>query len=103
MSKVGGLTTKFYRETKGLKVSGGQTVKAGSVLTRNGNKWKPGINVNGLMHLTAACDGEVYFIKKRGTYGKAVTFVNIRATEEKEAAKVAKKKVVKKAAEKKEK
>ena len=64
MSRVGGLTKKFYWETRGLKVSGGQTVKLGTVLTRNGDRWKPGLNVLGQMHLTAGCDGEVYFTKK---------------------------------------
>jgi len=76
--RVGGLTAKFYRETKGIKVSGGQKVKAGTVLTRQGDKWKPGLNVLGRMHLTAACDGEVYFTRKRGNYRKAVTVVHVR-------------------------
>lgn len=78
MSKVGGTTTKFYRETKGLKVTGGQKVKAGTVLTRQGDRWKPGINVLGQMHLTAACDGEIYFTKKKGTYKKVLTCVNVK-------------------------
>ncbi|HSA31268.1 MAG TPA: 50S ribosomal protein L27, partial [Candidatus Omnitrophota bacterium] len=72
MTKVGGTTSKFYTETRGLKVSGGQTVKAGSVLTRQGHKWKPGINVTGQMHLTAACEGEVYFTRKKNRYNKVV-------------------------------
>lgn len=83
MSKVGGLTSKFYKETRGLKVSGGQVVKAGTLLTRNGDKWKQGINVIGRMHLTAVCAGEVYFTKKRGNYKKAVTYVHIRPLEKK--------------------
>ncbi len=78
MTKVGGTTKKFYRETRGVKVSGGQTVKAGTVLTRRGDRWKPGINVLGLTLLTAGCEGEVYFTKKRGNYRRAVTFINIR-------------------------
>ena len=28
MTKVGGLTNKYYKETKGLKISGGQVVKS---------------------------------------------------------------------------
>ncbi len=83
MSKVGGLTSKYYKETRGLKVSGGQTVKAGTVLTRNGDKWKPGSNVTGRMHLTAACAGEVYFTRKKGKYNKAITCVHVRPLEEK--------------------
>ena len=64
MAKVGGLTSKFYKETKGLKVSGGQEVKAGTVLTRNGDRWKPGLNIVGQMSLTARCAGEIYFSQK---------------------------------------
>lgn len=79
--KVGGLTSKFYRETRGVKVSGGQVVKAGTMLTREGHKWNPGLNVIGTMHLTAACEGEVYFTKKRNTYRKEVTVINIRPSE----------------------
>jgi ribosomal protein L27 len=78
MAKVGGLTTKFYRETKGLKVSGGQEVKAGTVLTRNGDRWKPGLNVVGQMSLTAGIDGEVYFTQKRAANKKVSTYVHIR-------------------------
>ena len=81
MSKVGGLTSKFYRETRGLKVSGGQVVKAGTVLTRQGDRWKPGLNVSGRMHLMALCEGEVYFTQKRGTHKKAVTYVHVRPVE----------------------
>ena len=78
MSKVGGLTSKFYRETRGVKVSGGQFVRAGTVLTRQGDRWKPGLNVTGQMHLNAICDGTVYFSRKRNKYNKAVTYVNVR-------------------------
>ena len=78
MSRVGGLTKKFYRETRGVKVSGGQTVKCGTMLTRRGDKWKPGLNVTGRMHLTAVCDGEVYFTKKRGGYNQSMTIINVR-------------------------
>lgn len=81
MTKVGHTTKKFYRETKGLKVTGGERVKAGTILTRRGDKWRPGINVLGLMHLTAACDGEVYFTKKKGSYKKVLTVVNIKPRE----------------------
>ena len=78
MVKVGGLTSKFYRETKGLKVSGGQKVKAGTLLTREGHKWQPGINVAGKMHLVATCDGEVYFRKKKNASNKEITLINVR-------------------------
>ncbi len=82
MVRVGGLTKKYYKETKGVKVSGGQIVKCGTMLTRDGDRWKPGINVIGRMHLTAARDGEVYFTKKKGNYRRVVTYINIRPAEE---------------------
>ena len=78
MARVGGMTSKFYRETRGIKVGGGQLVKAGTLLTRNGDRWKPGQNVTGRMHLTALCDGEVYFTRRRGNYKRAVTYIHIK-------------------------
>jgi len=78
MVRVGGLTSKYYKETRGVKVSGGQFVKAGTVLTRQGDKWKQGLNVIGRSHLTAKCEGEVYFTRKRGKFGTAITLINIR-------------------------
>lgn len=78
MSRRGGLSSIHYKETRGIKVAGGQVVKSGTVLTREGDRWKPGINVIGRMSLTAICDGEVYFTRKRGNYRRAVTFVNVR-------------------------
>jgi len=97
MVRVGGLTHKYYKETKGLKTSGGQRVKAGTVLTRQGHRWKPGINVMGVNHLTAAIEGEVYFTKKKNRYRKVTTLINIRSVEDK---KPAKKKAAKKTAKK---
>lgn len=82
--RVGGTASKFYRETRGLKVSGGQSVKAGTVLTRQGDHWKPGLNVIGMSHLTAACDGEVYFIRKRNAYRKVTTYINVRPAKAKD-------------------
>ena len=78
--RVGGITSKFYRETRGIKVSGGQVVKSGTVLTRKGDQWRPGINVTGRMHLTAACDGQVYFTKKKSTYNRVITLVNVKSS-----------------------
>lgn len=80
MSRRGGLSSVFYRETGGLKVTGGQRVTSGTVLSRRGDRWKPGLNVLGRTLLTAACDGEVYFTRKRGKYKRAVTFIHIRST-----------------------
>lgn len=83
MSRLGKTTKKYYKETRGLKVSGGQFVKAGTVLTRQGDKWHPGVNVIGRTHLTASCDGQVYFKKKMGSYKKALTVVNVKPAEAK--------------------
>ena len=76
--RVGGLTSKYYKETKGMKVSGGQAVKAGTVLTREGHRWKPGKNVLGDNHLTAKCAGQVYFTRKKSTFNKMLTYINIK-------------------------
>jgi len=92
--RVGGLSHINYKETRGVKVSGGMKVTSGTVLTRQGDKWKPGLNVIGRMHLTAGCDGEVYFSRKAGKYRKAITLINVRP----EGEKAAKKKTSKKAA-----
>lgn len=78
MSRIGGTTKRYYKETRGVKVSGGQSVKAGTVLTREGHRWKPGLNVIGMTKLTAACDGKVYFTRKKGGYRQEVTLINVR-------------------------
>ena len=81
MIGVGGITHKHYPETKGLKVSGGQTVKKGTILTRQGDKWKSGLNVGGKDSLYALCAGTVYFTTRRGTYKttKKYTVINIKS------------------------
>lgn len=84
--KVGGLSHKNYAETAGIKVTGGQKVKSGTILTREGDVWKPGINVIGRMKLTAACDGEIYFTRKRNSSKKVCTYVNVRKAESKTVA-----------------
>lgn len=81
MAKVGGLTSKYYKETKGMKVSGGQRVKAGTMLTRQGHRWQPGLNVSGRMHLVAACDGEIYFTKAKNSFKKIITKINVKPAE----------------------
>jgi ribosomal protein L27 len=83
MVRVGGTTSKYYKETRGMKVSGGQQIKSGTVLTRQGDKWNAGINVIGKTHLTAACDGEVYFTRKKNRFNKVSTIINIRLAEAK--------------------
>lgn len=76
--RVGGITSKYYCETAGIKVSGGQRVKAGTILTRQGDIWKAGLNVIGRSSLTAAIDGEVHFTRKKNSYGRVVTLINIK-------------------------
>jgi len=69
--------SRHYPDTKGIKVAAGQIVNAGTLLTREGDKWRPGKNVGGKMHLYALCKGKVSFTKKRGHYRKKVTYINI--------------------------
>jgi ribosomal protein L27 len=76
--RVGGLTSKYYWETRGIKVSGGQPVKAGSILTREGQQWRAGLNVIGRTSLTAGVDGSIYFTRKKNSYGKIVTYINVK-------------------------
>jgi ribosomal protein L27 len=76
--RVGGISSKFYAETAGIKVSGGQKVKSGTILTREGNRWQAGINVRGRSSLTAAIEGEVYFTRKKNGAKKVITYVNIK-------------------------
>ncbi len=76
--RVGGITSKFYVETRGIKVSGGQIVKAGTVLTRQGTLWKAGLGTSGRNSVTALIDGEVYFTKKKNAYKTVVTYVNVK-------------------------
>ena len=83
MTRLGGITKRYYVETRGIKVSGGQFVKAGTVLTRQGHRWQPGINVIGRTSLTASCAGQVYFTRKKNSYNKLITIINIRKTENK--------------------
>jgi len=76
--RVGGISSKYYCETAGIKVSGGQKVKSGTILTRQGNQWKRGLNVNGRSSLTAACAGEVYFTRRKNGSNKVITLINIK-------------------------
>ena len=76
--RVGGITSKYYVETRGIKVSGGQKVTSGTILTRQGDRWKPGLNVIGRASLTAACDGEGYFTRKKNGYKAVITLINIK-------------------------
>ena len=85
--RVGGLTHKYYKETKGVKVSGGQFVKAGTMLTREGHRWRAGLNVIGRNHLTAVVDGEFYFTRKKSNYNKVITLINVKKVSQKSKSK----------------
>jgi len=79
MAGKGGLSHKYYCETRGLKVTAGQKVNTGAILTRQGDKWKTGINVGGRTILFALVDGTVYFTKTKGKHNRLITKINIKA------------------------
>lgn len=79
MAGKGGLSHKFYRETRGLKIAAGQRVRTGYILTRQGDKWKAGLNVSGRTTLFALKDGAIYFTKTKGKRNKEITAINIKA------------------------
>ena len=80
MARKGGTSKINYKETRGLKVSAGQAVRIGSILTRQGGKWKPGINVGGKGTLYALADGKIYFSYRKSRYKtrQAETVINIK-------------------------
>ena len=73
----GHLKSKHYVDTRGLKVAGGEFVKAGTILTRQGNKWKAGNNVGDSGTLFALCDGKIYFTKRKSGMNRVKTHINI--------------------------
>ena len=73
----GHLRSKHYLDTKGIKVGAGQLVKIGTILTRQGNKWKAGINVGDSGTLYALCGGRVYFTRRKGNQNRKRTYINI--------------------------
>jgi ribosomal protein L27 len=73
----GHIKSKQYLDTKGLKVGAGQLVKTGTILTRQGNKWKAGSNVGDSGTLYALCEGRVYFTRRKGGLDRKQTHINI--------------------------
>ena len=65
------------KKDKAIKVSCGELVKTGKILTRGMPTYKAGSNVKGLATLYALCPGKVYFSKKKTSHGKFRTFINI--------------------------
>jgi ribosomal protein L27 len=88
MARKGGWSHINYKEKRGLKVSSGQSVKKGSILTRQGDKWKAGLNIGGRGTLYALADGTVYFTRRRATYKTCTTstVLNIKKSEQKSPA-----------------
>lgn len=72
---VGGFSTP--RKDKAVKVSAGQSVKTGAILSIGISAYKAGKNVKGRCTLHAACAGKVYFTKKKTPHGKGRTFINL--------------------------
>jgi ribosomal protein L27 len=72
---TGGFSTP--KKGKGLKVSDGQPVKVGQLLSRGINVYKSGKNVKGLSDMVALCAGKVYFSHKKTSHGKFRTFINV--------------------------
>lgn len=66
------------KKDRGLKVSGGQPVKAGQILGRGLAGHKAGKNVEGKSNFLALCDGIAYFTYKKVNRGKFRTFINIK-------------------------
>jgi ribosomal protein L27 len=73
----GGRKSRHYVDTKGVKVSEGEFVKAGTILTREGNRWKAGLNVGDSGTLFALSSGRIYFKRRKGKRLKRQTFINI--------------------------
>lgn len=65
------------KKDKALKVSSGQNVKTGTILSRSLGNYKAGKNVQGLDTLFALCPGKIYFSKKKSSYNKIRTYINI--------------------------
>lgn len=78
---IGGFSTP--KKDKAIKVSAGQPVKTGQILSRGVPTYKAGFNVGGLGALYALCSGKAYFSKKKTSHGKARTFINVAPLPEK--------------------
>ncbi len=72
---AGGKSTP--KKDKNLKVSGGQSVKTGQIITRGMNMYKAGKNVKGDGLLYSLCPGKISFSKKKTPHGRVRTFINV--------------------------
>ncbi|MGE5197093.1 MAG: 50S ribosomal protein L27 [Deltaproteobacteria bacterium] len=66
------------KKDKGLKVSSGQPVKSGQILSKGLSIYKSGKNAKGIGTIFSLCAGTVYFSKKKTGHGKFRTFVNVK-------------------------
>jgi len=69
--------SKHYPDVMGIKVGAGKIVNTGTLLTRQGDKWRPGKNVGGTDNLFALCKGKVTFTKTKNNRGKLSSYINI--------------------------
>ena len=78
---IGGFSTP--RKDEAVKVTQGQAVKTGTILSRGVNSYKAGKNVKGQGTLIALCPGTVVFSKKKTPKGRVRTFINVMPAEKK--------------------
>lgn len=72
---VGGFSRP--KKDKAVKVSAGQSVSTGTILSRGISVYKAGKNVKGRCTLHAACAGKIYFTRRKTPHGRVRTFINI--------------------------
>lgn len=65
------------KKDKAVKVSAGQVVKTGEILSRGIPTYKAGAHTQGMGCITALCAGKVYFTKKKTPHGRVRTFINV--------------------------
>jgi len=78
---TGGFSTP--KKDKAMKVSSGQAVKTGQILSKGIDTYKAGQNVKGLGTLFALCSGKVYFTRKKTSHGKVRTLINVEPAKQK--------------------
>ncbi len=77
---TGGKSTP--KKDKAIKVSSGQLVSAGTILSRGISTYKAGKNDKGLATLHPICDVQVYFSKTKTSHGRVRTFINVLAVKQ---------------------
>lgn len=65
------------KKDKALKVSSGQPVKTGQILSRCMDFYKAGKNVKGRGTLYTLCSGRISFSRKKTSHGQFRTFINV--------------------------